>query len=68
VGGRAAEKRAGPFAVEGEDARAGDLDRLAERFRPEGSTLVATNLTKSESDLLMEAFGSGRSAPPRATL
>jgi uncharacterized membrane protein len=36
----------------------GDLDRLGERLRDMGSTtLIATNLTEGERDMLMEALG-----------
>ena len=41
------------FAVT-EDA---DLDRLGERFSGMGSTLVATNLTEAEREVLLETFG-----------
>jgi uncharacterized membrane protein len=34
----------------------GDLDRLGERFRGMHSTLIATNLTEAERDVLLEAF------------
>ncbi|MEV6596253.1 DUF1269 domain-containing protein [Actinoplanes sp. NPDC051346] len=35
----------------------GDLDRLGERFHGMRSTLIATNLTEAERDVLLEAFG-----------
>lgn len=35
----------------------GDLDRLGERFRGVRGTLLATNLTDPERDLLLEIFG-----------
>lgn len=35
----------------------GDLDRLGERFHGMHSTLVATNLTQGERDVLLETFG-----------
>jgi uncharacterized membrane protein len=35
----------------------GDLDRLGERFRGMHSTLLATNLTDAERDVLFETFG-----------
>jgi uncharacterized membrane protein len=35
----------------------GDLDRLGERFRMHGSTLVASNLTEAERETLIETFG-----------
>ena len=41
------------FAVT-EDA---DLDRLGERFSGMGSTLVATNLTEAEREVLLETLG-----------
>jgi hypothetical protein len=34
-----------------------DLDRLGERFSGMGSTLVATNLTEAEREVLLETFG-----------
>jgi uncharacterized membrane protein len=37
----------------------GNLDRLGERFRGVDKTLIHTNLTEPERDLLMETFGSG---------
>ena len=37
----------------------GDLDRLGERFHGMHSTLVRTNLTEAERDMLLETFGSG---------
>jgi len=36
---------------------AGDLDRLGERFRGNGKTLIHTNLTEAERDVLLETFG-----------
>ncbi len=36
----------------------GDLDRLGERFRGMNMTLVQTNLTPAERELLLETFGS----------
>jgi uncharacterized membrane protein len=35
----------------------GDLDRLGERFHGMNSTLVSTNLTEGEREVLMETFG-----------
>jgi len=35
----------------------GDLDRLGERFRGMGKTLVHTNLTEAERGVLLETFG-----------
>jgi uncharacterized membrane protein len=35
----------------------GDLDRLGERFRGMKMTLVQTNLTQAERELLLETFG-----------
>jgi uncharacterized membrane protein len=35
----------------------GDLDRLGERFSGRNSTLIATNLTEAERDILYETFG-----------
>jgi hypothetical protein len=35
----------------------GDLDRLGERLRGMKSTLVATNLTDEERQVLLETFG-----------
>jgi uncharacterized membrane protein len=35
----------------------GDLDRLGERFRGMHSTLLATNLTDAERNVLLETFG-----------
>ena len=40
----------------------GDLDRLGERFHGWGSTLVATNLTDEEREVMLETFGN-RSMP-----
>jgi uncharacterized membrane protein len=37
----------------------GDLDRLGERFHGMHSTLVETNLTEAERDMLLETFGPG---------
>jgi uncharacterized membrane protein len=37
----------------------GDLDRLGERFHGMHSTLVKTNLTEAEREMLLETFGSG---------
>jgi uncharacterized membrane protein len=37
----------------------GDLDRLGERFHGLHSTLVKTNLTEAERDMLLETFGPG---------
>lgn len=34
----------------------GDLDRLGERFRGMGNTLIATNLTEAERTVLLETF------------
>lgn len=36
----------------------GNLDRLGERFRGVNMTLVQTNLTPAERDMLLESFGS----------
>ncbi len=36
---------------------AGDLDRLGERFHGGNSTLIATNLTDEEREVLYETFG-----------
>ena len=36
----------------------GDLDRLGERFHGRNSTLIATNLTEAEREVLYETFGS----------
>ncbi|GAA3388312.1 DUF1269 domain-containing protein [Cryptosporangium minutisporangium] len=38
----------------------GDLDRLGERFHGMHSTLVATNLTEGEREILFETFGDHR--------
>ncbi|MEU8234755.1 DUF1269 domain-containing protein [Actinoplanes sp. NPDC048967] len=35
----------------------GDLDRLGERFHGRNSTLIATNLTEAEQEVLHETFG-----------
>ena len=35
----------------------GDLDRLGERFRGMGKTLIQTNLTEAERGVLLETFG-----------
>jgi uncharacterized membrane protein len=35
----------------------GDLDRLGERFHGRNSTLIATNLTEAEQEVLRETFG-----------
>lgn len=35
----------------------GNLDRLGERFHGRNSTLIATNLTEAEKDVLYETFG-----------
>jgi len=35
----------------------GDLDRLGERFHGRNSTLIATNLTDAEKEVLYETFG-----------
>ncbi len=35
----------------------GELDRLGERFHGMNSTLVATNLTDGEREILLETFG-----------
>jgi uncharacterized membrane protein len=35
----------------------GDLDRLGERFHGRNSTLIATNLTEAEQEVLYETFG-----------
>ena len=35
----------------------GDLDQLGERFRGGGSTLLTTNLTDAEREVLLETFG-----------
>jgi hypothetical protein len=37
----------------------GSLDRLGERMRGMHSTLIATNLTDAERDMLLETFGGG---------
>ncbi|GAA1968853.1 DUF1269 domain-containing protein [Nocardioides panacihumi] len=34
-----------------------DLDRLGERFRVDGTTLLRTNLTEAERETLLESFG-----------
>jgi uncharacterized membrane protein len=36
-----------------------DFDRLGERFHGHDSTLVSTNLTDAEREILLETFGSG---------
>ena len=38
----------------------GDLDRLGERFRGMRTSLIATNLTDAERDVLFETFGGAR--------
>ena len=35
----------------------GDLDRLGERFQGTDHTLISTNLTDAERDILLEVFG-----------
>ncbi|OJF16203.1 DUF1269 domain-containing protein [Couchioplanes caeruleus] len=45
----------------------GDLDRLGERFRGMRSTLIATNLTDAERDVLFETFGGQKGVGTRRT-
>jgi uncharacterized membrane protein len=35
----------------------GNLDRLGERFRGSDKTLLSTNLTETEREILLETFG-----------
>jgi uncharacterized membrane protein len=42
----------------------GDLDRLGERFHGWGGTLISTNLTKEEREILMDSFGGGTTYRP----